>query len=244
MNSPLHPSDEPATLLRFAEFTFDCRSRLLTRNGVELRLSPKAQHLLRLLVLARPRALSRDELYDALWPSTFVCETNLAGVVKELRRALGDDARTPRYVRTVHGFGYAFHTAVATPPASAVVAATLFCEQGEHPLHEGENTVGRAHDGRIVLTHASISRRHAVIRIHDGEISIKDLQSTNGTFVDGRRIGPGPVKIAAASQLQLGIVPASIACRQVPATEKVPLNIQEIRRMAARIAGTVVVAGT
>lgn len=234
MNFPLHPSDEPATLFRFAELTFDCRSRLLTRNGVELRLSPKAQHLLRLLILARPRALSREELYDALWPSTFVCETNLAGVVKELRRVLGDDARTSRYIRTVHGFGYAFHTAVAAP-SSAVVAAVLRCEDAEHPLHEGENIVGRAHDGRIVLSHSSVSRRHAVIRIHDGEISIKDLHSTNGTFVDGRRIGSGPVKIAASSHLQLGVVAASIVCRQVPATEKVPLNIPEIRRMVAEL---------
>jgi DNA-binding winged helix-turn-helix (wHTH) protein len=231
MNSSLHPSDEPATLFQFAELTFDCRSRLLTRNGVELRLSPKAQHLLRLLVLARPQALSREELYDALWPSTFVCETNLAGVVKELRRALGDDARTPRYIRTVHGFGYAFHTEVAVPPP--IVAATLFCEGIEHLLHEGENLIGRAHGGRVVLSHNSVSRRHAVIRLHDGEISIKDLHSTNGTFIDGQRIGSAPVSVTSSAHIELGAVAASIRCRKALSTAKLRLNVAEIKRMIA-----------
>jgi len=113
-------ADESAATFHIGEFTFDCASRLLMRGGVKRHLSPKAQQLLRLLLVARPRALSREELYDALWPSTFVCETNLASVVNEIRRALGDDARAARYIRTVHGFGYAFCGEVATSRGDSI----------------------------------------------------------------------------------------------------------------------------
>ena len=64
----------PAGSFRFGEFTFDGESRQLLRNGEPRHLSPKAQQLLQVLLLARPRALSREELYDALWPATYVCD--------------------------------------------------------------------------------------------------------------------------------------------------------------------------
>lgn len=95
-------------IFRFGELTFDCGSHLLLRNGEEQHLSPKARQLLRMLLLKRPRAVSHEEIYDALWPSTFVSETNMTSVVSELRRALGDVTRSAQYIRTVHGFGYAF----------------------------------------------------------------------------------------------------------------------------------------
>ncbi len=172
------------TIFRFGSFTFDCGSQLLSRDGVERHLSPKARHLLRLLLVARPRALSRQELYDQLWPSTYVCETNMAGVVSELRRALGDDGA--QFIRTVHGFGYAFSGAVTS--AAATPAVFLWCEGQRHPLHEGENTVGRAPECTVVLTDYTVSRRHARLTLTDNAISIEDLGSKNGTYVDSRRI--------------------------------------------------------
>ena len=126
MSGNVHSSDELALVFRFGEFTFDCRSRRLLRNGVvPVHLSPKGQHLLRLLLLARPSAVSREDLYDAIWPSTYVCETNLASLVNEVRRALEDSARRSHYIRTVHGFGYVFEVAVASAVSSAIVVATL-----------------------------------------------------------------------------------------------------------------------
>ena len=193
LNADLRPAGGPVTAFRFGEFTFDCGSRLLTRGGVPQHLSPKAQQLLQVLLLARPRALSREELYDALWPSTFVCETNLAGVVGEVRRALGDDARAAHYVRTVHGFGYAFSGDVASAVAVNEVVAMLQCERQSHPLRAGENLVGRAHDCRVVLTAPTVSRHHALITIDAEGCTIRDLDSKNGTYVDGRIIGELPV---------------------------------------------------
>ena len=78
------------------------------KDGEEIHLSPKSFELLTLLVESRSRAVSREELHQKLWPSSYVLETNLASLVAEIRRALGDSAAHPRYVRTVHRFGYWF----------------------------------------------------------------------------------------------------------------------------------------
>src|ERR1700674_313137 len=93
---------------RFGPFTFDSRPRRLLRDGREVHVSPKAFDLLLLLVDNRSRAMSKADLLKHLWPSTFVLETNLAGLIAEVRRALGDAADEPRFVRTMHRFGYCF----------------------------------------------------------------------------------------------------------------------------------------
>jgi DNA-binding winged helix-turn-helix (wHTH) protein len=89
-------------------FTLDFESRQLTSAGQEIHLEPKAFELLSALVLERPKALSKADLQERLWPGTFVAEANLSNLVAEIRAALGDSARAPTFVRTAHGFGYAF----------------------------------------------------------------------------------------------------------------------------------------
>ncbi len=92
----------------FGDFELDQGRRQLLRSGQPVSLEPKAYELLRLLVERRPRALSRAQIRDVVWPGTFVSESTLGVVVNSIRQALDDDARQPRFVRTVHGFGYAF----------------------------------------------------------------------------------------------------------------------------------------
>ena len=93
----------------FDAFSLDSGTRQLLRSsGEEVLLSPKAFQLLLLLVANRARAMSKQELHQSLWPSTFVVETNLASLIAEVRRALNDDAAKPRFVRTIHRFGYRF----------------------------------------------------------------------------------------------------------------------------------------
>ncbi|MGQ9454663.1 MAG: FHA domain-containing protein [Armatimonadota bacterium] len=60
----------------------------------------------------------------------------------------------------------------------------------EFALHPGENTVGRQ-DSDILLTHNTVSRKHAIITIDDGRVYIEDVGSTNGTFVNGHKLEPG-----------------------------------------------------
>ena len=85
----------------------------MLRDSRDASLSPKAFDLLVLLVENRPRALTKSELHERLWPDTFVVDANLSNLVAELRKALEDDAREPRFVRTVHRHGYAFAADVA-----------------------------------------------------------------------------------------------------------------------------------
>src|SRR5262245_760478 len=81
---------------------------MLLRGGTEAPLSPKAFQLLELLLERRPNAVSKSEIQERLWPKTFVSEGNLTVLMAEIRKALGDSGASPRFIRTVHGFGYAF----------------------------------------------------------------------------------------------------------------------------------------
>lgn len=217
------PGGNPIVTLQFGEFTFDSASRLLLHNGVERHLSPKAQQLLHLLLEARPRALSRDELYDALWPSTFVCETNLASIVNELRCALDDQARGSRYIRTVHRFGYAFCGEASVVSSGVRAGAMLRCEEQLYPLHEGENSVGRDLDADVLLTNESVSRRHAVLTLVDGAIWLEDRGSKNGTYVDGQRIS-GKVRLTPQSHIAFGAAGATIIVRKRSSTKALRLG--------------------
>jgi non-specific serine/threonine protein kinase len=104
----------------FGDFVLDLDARELLRAGAPVSLSPKAFQLLGTLVEACPRALSKSALQDRLWPGTFVVEKNLTNLVGEIREALGDDAAHPRYIRTVHRFGYAFCEAPVTEARGGV----------------------------------------------------------------------------------------------------------------------------
>jgi len=231
MKRNVQTGDGSAPVFRFGEFTFDSGSRLLLRNGVRQHLSPKAQRLLDHLLAARPRAVAREELYDALWPETYVSETNLAGVVNELRRALGDDPHAPQYVRTVHGFGYAFCGDVTTSQVPASVTALLVCEGQSHLLQEGENTIGRAVGSSIMLMHPSVSRRHARIIIRREEIWIEDLGSKNGTHVGGEAIRS--MRIACNQTILFGAVSATLKIRSTASTDTLNLIIKAAKRRAA-----------
>src|SRR5918996_5181546 len=94
--------------VHFGDITLDSASRQLARGDTAIHLSPKAFDLLCHLVERRPTAVTKDQLFELVWPGTFVVEANLTVLVTELRRALGDDPHAPRYIRTLHKHGYAF----------------------------------------------------------------------------------------------------------------------------------------
>ena len=169
-----------------------------------MHLSPKAFALLGVLLENSPRAVSKKALSDALWPDTFVEESNLASLVAEVRTALHDDARNPRYVRTVHGFGYAF-TGEIRNAEPRVRAGTLQTGGQDIPLFEGENILGRDPAAPIQIDHATVSRRHASITIRGDSVILEDLASKNGTFLDGERIAK-PIDLEDGSTFVLGDV--------------------------------------
>jgi DNA-binding winged helix-turn-helix (wHTH) protein len=193
--------------LRFGDVTFDGGRRLLLRGPEAVHLSPKAFQLLELLVARRPDAVSKAEIQEVLWPRTFVSETNLPALVNELRQALGDHAKEPRFVRTVHGFGYAFEAAVReveAPDASAVRHVLLW---GSHEieLREGTSVVGRERSADVWIGHPSVSREHARLAVSGESATIEDLGSKNGTFRGSTPVTPGTA-LEDGDEIRLGTV--------------------------------------
>ena len=153
-------------IVRFGEFTLDTDTRQLLGADGELHLSPKGLRAADNPRRSRPRALSKNELYERLWPATFVSEANLASLIAEIREALGDDARNPRFIRTAHRFGYAFCGATSDAPRGDAAEATfcwLLMGGRRLPLRLGENILGREPDDGINLDSPTVSRRHARI---------------------------------------------------------------------------------
>ena len=93
---------------RFGPFVLDRERRQLFENGAEVHLSPKAYALLTTLIDASPKAVSKADLLERLWPGTFVLDASLTVLTAEVRKALGDMGRHGPFIRTVHSFGYAF----------------------------------------------------------------------------------------------------------------------------------------
>lgn len=195
---------------RFGPFSLDLDTRQLLRGDDPIHVSPKAFELLRLLVEVRPRALSKSELHDQLWPGTFVSDPNLAILIAEIRRALGDDPRKPRYVRTLHGFGYAFSgTAIGVARSEPRMAGTpthwLIWRRRKFALTEGENVVGRSPEAAIWLDVPGVSREHARITVHGESVTIEDLGSRNGTFRGSDQVS-GPIPLDDRDRIRLGPV--------------------------------------
>jgi DNA-binding winged helix-turn-helix (wHTH) protein len=80
----------------------------LARGEQEIRLTPKSLSVLCVLAERAGRVVTRRELFRAAWPDTVVSDSALTSCIQELRHALGDDARRPRFIETVHRRGYRF----------------------------------------------------------------------------------------------------------------------------------------
>jgi DNA-binding winged helix-turn-helix (wHTH) protein len=194
----------------FGPFVLDRGTHQLRRGSEERRLGPKGFELLELLIDQRPNVVPRERIRERLWPGTFISESTLATLVAEVRAALGEDARKPSYLRTVHGVGFAFcGTATEIRPASAPpadpIAYRLVLKDREVRLNPGENLLGRVENGVAWIASPTVSRRHARILVEPGRVTLEDLASKNGTFVRGERIA-APTPLADGDTFRLGHV--------------------------------------
>jgi DNA-binding winged helix-turn-helix (wHTH) protein len=186
--------------LQFDEFLVDEDTRQVLRDGTAIHVSPKAFDLLATLIRERPRALPKTDLHARLWPKTYVSDASLAMLVAELRAALGESARAPRYLRTVHRHGYAFQgeahelparrteAGTASPDLGPAIGYWLVTTSGQIPLQPGDNIIGRDPGSRVWLDSSSVSRRHARIRVECGRAVLEDLDSKNGTRIGDTRV--------------------------------------------------------
>ena len=173
--------------VRFGDFILDADRRQLLRGSELVHLPPKALQLLEMLIERNPKAVSQKELYDLLWPDTFVEKSNLHNLVYQLREALDDQDHA--IIRTVYGFGFSFGPDVNRDvPQHRPPLWQLVIGDREFDLREGENIVGRESDAGIRIDSSSISRRHARIILSGDHITLEDLGSKNGTSLRGKLI--------------------------------------------------------
>lgn len=175
-----------------------------------MHLSPKAFEVLKVLVENRPRALSKSELFDRVWPGVFVSDVSLAKVVNQIRVRIGDDPREARVVRTVHGYGYEFVAdavmeGALTPRENPAPGGMcwLVDRTREFPLPDGRHIIGREPGSEVRLNSPKVSRRHAQILVSGTHVTIEDLGSKNGTLVGETRID-AQSNLLDGAQLRIG----------------------------------------
>ncbi len=223
------PQNRP-TRVALGGCLLDRDARLLTRAGREVHVSPKAFALLEILLDAAPRALSKPELMERLWPQTFVVEANLSNLVSELRAALGDDPPRPRLVRTVHGYGYGFAAPEPAPALGAPPVASrgprylLFVERTPFVLGPGEHLLGRDPASAVPLASSAVSRRHARLVLDGPSAILSDLGSRNGTWVRGVR-AERPVALCSGEEIRLGPVRLSLNTWVADTTQDVSADV-------------------
>jgi Tol biopolymer transport system component/DNA-binding winged helix-turn-helix (wHTH) protein len=90
----------------FGDFALDLGRVQLLRGGEPIALEPKAFAVLRLLAERAPHVVDKADIFAVVWKDTAVTDNALTRVVAQLRKALGDDARDPRYIATISTRGY------------------------------------------------------------------------------------------------------------------------------------------
>src|SRR5262245_31756046 len=207
--------------VRFGECLLDSETRQLFARGEEVHLQPKAFQFLELLLAHRPKAVSKEDIHKHLWPGTFVSDGTLTSLLAEVRDAIGDDAHESRFVRTVHRFGYAFSGPVQeasgrrSPMSGRQTVYWLVRGRRRIPLEPGETIIGRDPGVPAFVDDRSVSRRHARIVVAEESATVEDLDSKNGTFLQGQKVGSA-VPLADGDKLKVGSVTLTVRAFSVP----------------------------
>lgn len=127
----------------------------------------------------------------------------------ELRKALGDSATNPLFIRTAHRRGYAFCALAEETSARDDARFFLVVDGRRLPLRTGETIAGRDEGCGVRLDEPSVSRRHARFLVQDDSVTVEDLNSTNGTLVNGKR-KPGAVQLRAGDTIKIGSIKARL----------------------------------
>ena len=191
--------------LVFGDCILDLAARELSRGGEIVTLEPKMYQLLEVLIQRRPAVVTNQELDEILWPKSYVVRASLTRLVSELRSALGDTPSNSQCIRTAYKVGYSFCAEVRslTAPNRRPTNLALVWNGQILLLPEGEHIAGRDAECSLVIDAATVSRRHARIKVQSGITTIEDLGSTNGTHVDGVRIS-SITQVNAGSKIALG----------------------------------------
>ncbi|WP_084099502.1 alpha/beta fold hydrolase [Demequina sp. NBRC 110051] len=166
----------------FGDFTLDSARFQLLHGDEQVRIEPRAFDLLRLLVEHHDRVVTKQELLDKVWGTTYVSDAALTTALRTVRRAIGDSGSEQRLIRTVHGRGYQFvgtvWTADATPSPVPVSPPAPAAQAGLAPA-----------PGSPVAT------SHTVV----GPQAIRYCAAADGSRIAYATVGEGPVLVKAAN---------------------------------------------
>jgi DNA-binding winged helix-turn-helix (wHTH) protein len=107
----------------FGDCILDTQRYLLHQAGQPIRLRPKVFQVLVYLLSQRERVVTKQELRAQVWPGQAISAATVESTLAAGRRALGDRGRTPRYIHTLHGYGYRFVAPVEECPEPPAWAA-------------------------------------------------------------------------------------------------------------------------
>ena len=151
----------------FGRHRFDLETGLLWCDKREIKLTPKASAVLKMLVTHAGEPVHKDELFASVWNGTIVSDDALTSCVQELRKALADDAKQPRFIETRHRRGYRFIAQLSTPGDLDLDALLTQPAIAVFPFEDLSEIADRAHfaDGitQDIITALSCWRRFPVI---------------------------------------------------------------------------------
>ena len=140
---------------RFDHFVLDEADARLTRGGKVVPLAPKPFAVLCALARTPDRLLTKNQLLDLVWGHRFVTNASLKSAISELRAALDDDPKQPRYIATVSRRGYRFIAAAVGAPAQSAAAVERNGAGGPgHPALAGLAALCRSDAALAGLIHA------------------------------------------------------------------------------------------
>jgi len=193
--------------LRVGAWIVEPESNVIRQESAEVRLEPRVMNLLVFLASRPGLVTSKDQIVDAVWEGAFISESALTRTVADLRKALGDDARSPRYVETISKRGYRLVADVAGGSPAVVFDErsrfSLVWNGRAFPLSSREFLLGRDPHCTMCLSSGNVSRRHARIVSTGQGATIEDLGSRNGTRVNGTRI-TAPRLLADGDEIRIG----------------------------------------
>jgi DNA-binding winged helix-turn-helix (wHTH) protein len=128
----------------FPPFHLDAGNAQLWRDQERIILRPKTFDVLRYLVDHPGELVTKATLLDAVWPEVSVSDSLPATCIAELRRALGDDAKTPRFIETVHRRGYRFIADMTTAAVRQASRDLSGVTAGPKPIIVGRKAETRA----------------------------------------------------------------------------------------------------
>jgi adenylate cyclase len=185
----------------FGGYRFDVGTGRLWSGAREVRLTPKASAVLKELVTHAGRPVSKDDLFSSVWSGTAVSDDALTSCIQELRRALEDDAKQPRFIETRHRRGYQFVASLVepaveqragSPPSAGAISSIAVLPFADMSPDRDQDYLceGLAEEVINALTHIDglrVAARTASFQFRSAGADVRDIgrQLGVGTLLEG-----------------------------------------------------------